>query len=537
MLFRSTEREFAANFSRFLYLNPFFHVDAMGLRDRLLAAQMGLADAEARQSPIAGCERAWVDVLVRRAEALLARLKKRWIEGTAPENYEEQSWYEDLLIGSVYYRTFEGQKALREAGDGTQRVNTFRDFAALCQEWTSVPFEFAPFLRDPAHMFAIFVQLRRSIDLIPQLIQGNSRPMVLLRASIWNSIFPHELRLYGTLLYDRMHEVTTLILGPSGSGKELVATAIGLSRLVPFDAKRERFIEPFGGVFHPINLSAMPRDLIESEMFGHCAGSFTGAVKDRDGWFDKCSLGHTVFLDEIGELAEAVQVKLLRVLQSREFFRVGETEPRRFHGRVIAATNRDLSAEMAAGRFRQDLFFRMCSDLIRTPTLRDQLDDCPDDLPFLVRLVASKCLGERAWPEQIEWLTDLTANWIRRSPEVGLGYAWPGNFRELEQCVRSVLVRGEYHPAAFTALSSLSRGHADQAAGLRPSGGSSSASSLDLFVARVRAGELTYDEILEYYCSLISSRSANLSEAARRLGKHRATIQSRILPEIVASFQ
>ncbi|MEZ6058669.1 MAG: sigma 54-interacting transcriptional regulator, partial [Planctomycetaceae bacterium] len=256
-------------------------------------------------------------------------------------------------------------------------------------------------------------------------------------------------------------------------------------------------------------------------------------VKDRAGWFERCKVGHTVFLDEVGELDLSIQVKLLRVLQNREFFRVGETEPRRFEGKVIAATNRDLAKEIATGRFRQDLFYRLCSDVLRTPSLREQLDDTPGDLPHLVRIIAAKCLGERAAPEQVEWLSSMTVSWIESSPELGAHYDWPGNFRELEQCVRNIMVRGEYHPTRMPTVFSQS----NQLPISHPLPTTSQNVAVEAFLKRVRASDLTYDELLRYYCSLVFSRSDHLTETSRRLQKHRATIEARIDPDLVASFR
>jgi DNA-binding NtrC family response regulator len=529
-LFEPVEAQFAADFAQYLYLNPFEEQASIAARRQLVGMDLGIAEEEDRRPPVPDAQRSGIDPLVRRIEALLGRLKKRIQAGASPQGYEEQRRVEALITGAVSFRAFEGRRPIREAGDGTGKVPSYRAFLESFREFTSLGCHLSEFFHKPAHAFAVYFQLFRSFDLIYELLRGNSRPVRRLRAEIWHSIFPHELQLYGSLLYDRMHDVTTLILGPSGTGKELVATAIGLSRYVAFDAKRERFSEPLAGAFHPVNLSAMPRDLIESEMFGHCAGAFTGAVKDREGWFEKCALGHAVFLDEIGELDESVQVKLLRVLQSREFYRVGESEPRRFAGKIIAATNRDLGHEIAAGRFRQDLFYRLCSDLVRTPSLREQLDDCPDDLPFLVQLIARKCLGERAWPEQVDWLAELTVRWIQSSPELGMTYEWPGNFRELEQCVRNVMVRGQYHPQRIPVshTSSMIADTSHQNPGAR--------SPLDRFVSRVRAANLTLDELLENYCSLVFARSPHLTEAARRLGKHRTTIQNRIKPDLVEAY-
>lgn len=531
MLFTPSERGFAKAHSRFLFLNPLYHPESRSAYDAMMSVDLDQADAEAAIPPLEIAGRAWIGPMVRRAEALLAALQQRLATNPTDVSDEERRWYGDLTISSLYFRWFSNLDVLNEAGDGSGRVESFKAFAGRCRELTNIGIQLEPFFYDHARIFAIFSQLQRAFVLIQQLVQGNSRPVARLRAAIWYSIFPHDLRVYGTLLYERMHEITTLILGPSGTGKELVATSIGLSRYVPFDSKRERFSEKFAGACHPINLSAMPKDLIESEMFGHRAGSFTGASSDRQGWFEKCGPRDAVFLDEIGELDPAIQVKLLRLLQNREFYRVGETDPRSFRGRIIAATNRNLGHEIGLGRFRQDLYYRLCTDVIQTPTLREQLDDCPEDLPFLVQMIASKCLGEQAQPEQVEWLTNLSLRWIEKCPELGLGYDWPGNFRELEQCVRSAMIRGEYHPPTrfFPSVETLTARPASQNNGNSP--------AIERFLAAVRRGGLTYDALLEHYCSLIFSRSDNLTDAARRLDKHRATVESRVIAKLVDEFR
>jgi len=533
MLFTTpAEVGFAAAFARYLYLNPFDQTQAESLRRQLLTLDLGVAE-QARREPPVETDRPHIVPLIQTLEVWLRVLEQRLVQGGAPENYEEQRQFESLVMGALFFRHFESRRPLREAGDGRGKVSAYREFESDVRRWNRLPVSLSPFLQLPAQMFAVFFQLRRSFDLIRELVQGNSRPIQRLRAEIWHSIFPHELQLYGALLYDRMQDVSTLILGPSGTGKDLVAQAIGLSRYIPFDARRQRFTELLAGAFHPVNLSAMPLDLIESEMFGHAAGAFTGATRDRLGWFETCQAGHTVFLDELGELAPSVQVKLLRVLQNREFFRVGETEARRFSGKVIAATNRNLGVEITAGRFRQDLFYRLCSDLLTTPSLRAQLDDSPEELPHLVRIIAARCLGNRAWPEQIDWLSQLTVSWIERCPELGIHYDWPGNFRELEQCVRNVMVRGQYHPARWSVQRADSATDAPRA----ETGTAATNPALEAFLRRVRAADLSMDELLDHYCSLVFSRSEHLTEAARRLQKHRATVQSRIVPDLVERFR
>ena len=246
-------------------------------------------------------------------------------------------------------------------------------------------------------------------------------------------------KFFGGQLYDRMGDVTTLITGPSGTGKELVARAIGLSRYIPFDARKGTFTENFGASFHGLNLSALSPTLIESELFGHKRGAFTGALQDRPGWLEVCRPLDSVFLDEIGDLDASVQVKLLRVLQTRTFQRLGDTADRRFDGKIIAATNRDLPEEIRAGRFREDFYYRLCSDIITTPSLREQLQDSPEDLHNFILFLSRRIAGEEG-----ESVAEDVEGWIRES--LSPDYPWPGNVRELEQCVRNVLIRRDYRP-------------------------------------------------------------------------------------------
>jgi DNA-binding NtrC family response regulator len=300
-----------------------------------------------------------------------------------------------------------------------------------------------------------------------------------------------------------MSDITTLICGPSGTGKELVARAVGLSRYIPFDEKSQRFTDDFLGSFHALNLSALSPTLIESDLFGHCKGAFTGAISERSGWLEQCKPLGTVFLDEIGELDPAIQVKLLRVVQTRAFSRLGETQPRRFEGKIIAATNRDLAEEMHAGRFREDLYYRLCSDLITTTTLREQLADAPDDLHNLVLFTARRVAGEEAAE-----LAREVEQWIETN--LGRDYAWPGNIRELEQCVRNCLVRGQYQPQ-------------------KPTPRKESASG---WLAEASACVLSADELLNHYCRSVYAQLGTYEATAERVGLDRRTVKKRVTGEM-----
>ncbi|MBE2214699.1 MAG: sigma 54-interacting transcriptional regulator [Opitutaceae bacterium] len=349
--------------------------------------------------------------------------------------------------------------------------------------------------------FAFYFQVRRAWVHTFAFIHGGSDALVALRARLWQSIFTHDMRRYQRTLYSRMGDITTLITGPSGSGKELVARAIGLSRFVPFDARERRFAADFAASFHPLNLSALSPTLIESELFGHRRGAFTGALGDREGYFETCGVHGTVFLDEIGETAPEIQVKLLRVLQTREFNRLGDTERRRFHGRIVAATNRDLAAEIRAGRFREDFFFRLCADRIETPPLRDILGGNIDELRCLVAHICTAQAGATEGPP----LCDEVVTWIGR--ELGRSYPWPGNFRELEQCVRNFIVHGSYRPPI-----------GPRAGGVGDLRGGD-------WVSAAQAGRLTMDALLQAYCRRVFDEAGSLEEAARRLDCDRRTVR------------
>src|SRR5581483_12417684 len=210
------------------------------------------------------------------------------------------------------------------------------------EHFLTIPNVTLPVVYDAPHLFACFFQVRRAFHHIIESIIGSSLAAARLRATVWQSIFTHDMRRYRRTLFDRMGDFTTLVRGPSGTGKELVARAIGLSRYVPFDPKTLSFTEDFTGSFYAINLSALPSTLIESELFGHRRGAFTGALQDRKGGLEVCPALGTVFLDEIGDLEVTIQVKLLRVLQTRTFQPLGDSSDRHFRGKLIAATNRDL---------------------------------------------------------------------------------------------------------------------------------------------------------------------------------------------------
>lgn len=207
---------------------------------------------------------------------------------------------------------------------------------------------------------------------------------------------------------------SVLVLGESGTGKELIARAIHQRS----PRSRKALVK--------VNCSSIPRELFESEFFGHVRGSFTGAVRDRVGRFQLAD-GGTLFLDEVGEIPLDLQSKLLRVLQEGEFERVGEDTPRRVDVRLIAATNRDLKAEVAAGRFRLDLYYRLAVFPVDVPPLRERSEDIPDLIAHFVRQSCARFrLPEPRLPQRL-----LNA---------AQHYNWPGNIRELQNAVERAVI-------------------------------------------------------------------------------------------------
>jgi sigma-54 specific flagellar transcriptional regulator A len=339
-----------------------------------------------------------------------------------------------------------------------------------------------------ARYFALYYQLRRGFYFIHRSLAGRSESMRRFREALWNNIFTHDMRGFEAALWNRMEDFSTLLLGETGTGKGNAAAAIGRSAFIPYLPAERRFAASFQETFLAINLSQFPEQLIESELFGHRKGAFTSAFEHHQGVFERCSAHGALFLDEIGEVSPQIQIKLLQVLQDRSFTPVGGREMRRFSGRVIAATNRRLDALRRDGRFRDDFFYRLCSDVIEVPPLRRRLDESPGELEELVRLLVA---GIARTQDSAMVATVLEA--LQR--DVPRGYTWPGNVRELEQAVRRVLLTGRYAPELAAA--------ADPDAAL---------------AAQLHAGALTAAELLARYSAMLYRRLGSYAAVAKRTG-------------------
>ena len=351
----------------------------------------------------------------------------RWWNSCAPgcrtacaAREQDLQLYEDAALQLIYQRCY---RKFYEAGFGAEQQNPSRwrfynEFLADWRHFFHIEGVRFPSEHDPRHTFACFRQIQRAFDITFRDIIGSSLPAARLRGAIWQSIFTHDMRRYRRTLYARMGEFATLITGPSGTGKELAARAIAESRYVPFDDRRLAFADDGETVFFPINISALSPTLVESELFGHRRGAFTGAVADRRGWLETCPELGSVFLDELGDMDPAIQVKLLRVIETRTFHPVGDTAGRQFRGKLIAATNRDLPEAMRKGQFREDLYYRLCSDQIATASMAEQLAASPGVLRELVVYMSRRVAGADG-----DDLAEEVMPWIDAQPRRRLSVA------------------------------------------------------------------------------------------------------------------
>ena len=346
---------------------------------------------------------------------------------------------------------------------------------------------------------AMCYQLRRAFFFIDKSLKGRSRSMRRLRESLWNNVFTDDMDLYHRFLWNRMEDFSTVLLGATGSGKGTAASAIGRSGFIPFDTRTGCFQESFTRSFIALNLSQYPESLIESELFGHRKGAFTGAVDDYEGVFDRCSPFGAIFLDEIGAVGESIQIKLLQVIQERIFNRVGGHRGRPFRGRVIAATNLPEEQLIDGRAMREDFFYRLCSDLVVVPSLAQRIREDPGELDDLLEVVIQRIVGEPS-----EELAARVKQCILQSP--GIDYPWPGNVRELEQCVRRILMKREYRPLAHR-------------------------SGVDLETRlKMKFAEQAFDakSLLGGYCLMLHRRHHTIEAVARITGLDRRTAKKHI---------
>lgn len=447
----------------------------------------------------AGPHRAAIDMAI---EKVADRVRRLEAKGNADIGFYEGS-DRDLMttvfLFDIFYRHIDDFYALIKdqtaAGDTPCPVSFARDaLSGLAGRGFSK--------EESLRLFSIFYQLIRAYYFINNGLIGRSPSMRILRMHLWNCIFTYDMRWYDTYLWDRMEDFSTLLLGETGTGKGAAAAAIGRSGFIPFDPQKGCFAGSFTRNFISINLSQYHEALIESELFGHKKGSFTGAVENHDGVFSRCTPYGSIFLDEIGDVSIPMQIKLLQILEERTFSPVGSHAKLRFRGRVIAATNRPLDELRQERKFRDDFFYRLSSDIIAVPALRQRLQEDPQELDVLLSSLIARIIGS----SQGE-LINIVRHAIDR--DLGKNYDWPGNVRELGQAVRRILVTGHYRGESGTAALDLA----------------------DRLKKGIEAGSLDADSLVKAYCALLYQRHLTYEEVARRTGLDRRTAKKYILSE------
>ena len=350
----------------------------------------------------------------------------------------------------------------------------------------AVDFLEKPFTREQFHLVLARVQrfhkLSQSIERLEREVKDSNAqsPEILL-----DSVTPLMTEVMDTLLRAAKTPASILILGESGTGKSVVARAI--------HQQSHLADRPFITVSCP----SLSKELLESELFGHVKGAFTGALRDHWGKV-KVAAGGTLFLDEIGDLPMEIQPKLLRLLQEREYERVGENVTRQAEVRVIAATSRDLKKRVAEGSFREDLYFRLNIITAEMPPLRQRPDDLLRFAEHYFKHFASLC-GRR-----LEGFSEAASAAIR-------AYSWPGNLRELRNAIERAVIMAKGNKIELEALPAELRSHT--APGIKGNG------------APLEVGSLvSMEKLEEAHLRKVMERTSNLAEAAQVLGIDQATL-------------
>lgn len=492
-MLKERERRFLRQLEETIYSNPF------GIDPALLAARFpgvspnpsaNLSPNLSRRPEARGSGGHHFSMLAAPLERLLDGLAERGITRLQQLSGEEREWLKHGLLFRSYHNCTEALDRHIEQ--------------QLAQPEHPLPVPFARTVlgelercgfsaREALRYFGFFFQLRRAYYFIDRALVGRTTSMQTLRRGLWNLLFTEDARLYDRYLWDRMEDFSTLLLGETGTGKGAAAAAIGRSGYIPYDAQSGCFRSAFTQAFIATNLSQFPENLIESELFGHRKGAFTGAVDHYKGLLTRCSRYGSLFLDEIGDVSVTVQIKLLKVLQERCFTPVGSHEEKRFSGRIVAATNRSLPELRKSGRFRDDFYYRVSSQVLHMPSLNQRLEESPEELVLMVRLLLERMLGG-----PVEQVLDQVMGIIKR--DLPTGYPWPGNVRELEQVIRRCLLSRRIEPEAFAATAAGSARDSEELS-------------------------LTARELMSRYCGALFRRYGTYEAVARHSGLDRRTVK------------
>ena len=473
----AADKNFFSQVAAISFMNPFSE-QREAILSRLIAGRVQQPGAPA------------INSILPELDERIAAAENKSLGTIARFEGDERRMMEAVFLYQIYHRFVVELDKLIERQQQQRRAGDMSFVDALLSQLAARGFP----EQDALRHLAIFYQLRRAFYFIVKSLVGESASMRRLRLQLWAAVFTQDMHVYDRHLWNRMEDFATLLLGETGTGKGSAAAAIGRSAFIPYDRAQRQFAVNFTETFIVTNLSQFPETLIESELFGHKKGAFTGAIENHEGVFERCNAHGALFLDEIGEVPIPVQIKLLQVLQERTFTPLGSHEKKRFAGRVIAATNRPLDELRSERRFRDDFYYRLCSDVILVPTLRQRIEESPRELEDLVRLLVARIAGE----ENAE-LSALVMESIER--DLPRDYRWPGNVRELEQAVRRILLTGHYY-------------------GERPR---APTDEIERLAERMRAGTLAADELLRGYLTLLHRRFGTYEEVGRRAGVDRRT--------------
>ncbi len=477
------DRDFFTQVAQAAFINPFS--ESRDALDQLMAGAGGSGNREEI-----------LDTVIARVAERVAVLQGKLRSSLGTLAAADRETVRTVFLFDLYHRHLDAFDQLIQtqatAGDAPCAVPFARDLLAA--------FPRAGFTEAEALQYmGLFYQVRRAYYFIRAGLTGSGPAMRQVREHLWQTLFTHNTRWFEQHLWNRMEDFSVLLLGETGTGKGAAAAALGRSGFIPFDPRAMRFSESFTRNFLAVNLSQYAAGTLESELFGHKKGAFTGAIENHDGVFSRCTPHGAIFLDEIGEVALPVQVKLLQVLQERTFSPMGSHQRLRFSGRVIAATNQDLTQLRQQGEFRDDFYYRLCSDVITIPTLRQRLRESPGELTELLGSILLRLAGT---------VSDKESQVLRKAIErdVGKEYPWPGNVRELEQAVRRVLVTGHYRgEARYEGQDAESR-----------------------LLAAVAAGSLDAQGLVAGYCQVLYKRCGTYEEVARRTNLDRRTVKKHI---------
>lgn len=415
------DREYFRNLSEFAFRNP-FEKESLALAYKVAGGEY----------PTGEHLRAKVfESITQRLEKVTSNGTYTWKDFTG----EDQFLVSHALMHDSYYRCFHQFDELilqQLEEDLSDRPVPFAEESIALMRSRGFG------LDDCLRYFGLYYQLRRAWYFINHGLIGRSKSMQTLRSHLWRSLFTSFPDIYSNVMVNRMEDFSSFLVGETGTGKGTAAKAIGRSGFIPFDEKKLTFNEDFKHNLIEINLSQFSESLIESELFGHRKGAFTGAVDNHDGIFALCSPHGSIFLDEIGDVSVPIQIKLLKVLEERSFSPVGGHNKLHFYGRIMTATNKSLAELEQKKTFREDFYYRLCSNIIHVPTLRQQIYEDPSTLETLLEHTIERIAGEPV-PRLLEVMMDTLEK------EVGLDYEWPGNVRELEQAVRSILLTLHYN--------------------------------------------------------------------------------------------